>query len=164
VSATDSQSPTERRSTFCRTRAVETNLPRGPGDLQSNVGCSAQCISAAGLNPGGTGAELSVDTTVPAKLTISADREAPGTIGGGPIFGTPEAAAALDATDMGKQSSTRRSAGHPSSSEPGARRAAGRALALPQLVAAACQVGGLGGVAGELDGFVVGRARLLAAT
>jgi hypothetical protein len=90
VSATDSQSRTERRSTFFRTRAVETNLPQGPGDLQSNVGCSAQCISAARLNPEGTGAELSVDTTVPAKLTISADREAPGTIGDAPIFGTPE--------------------------------------------------------------------------
>ena len=35
--------------------------------------------------------------------------------------------------------------------------------ALPQLVAAACQVGGLGGVARQLDGFVVGRARLLSA-
>jgi hypothetical protein len=30
--------------------------------------------------------------------------------------------------------------------------------ALPQLVAAACQVGGLGSVARQLDGFVVGRA------
>jgi hypothetical protein len=30
--------------------------------------------------------------------------------------------------------------------------------ALPQLVAAACQVGGLGGVACQFDGFVVGRA------
>ncbi len=29
---------------------------------------------------------------------------------------------------------------------------------LPQLVAAACQVGGLGGVARQLDGFVVRRA------
>ena len=37
----------------------------------------------------------------------------------------------------------------------------GRALA--QLVAAACQVGGLGGVARQLDGFVVRRARLLTA-
>jgi hypothetical protein len=91
VSATDSQSRTERRSTFFRTRAVETNLPQGPGELQSNVGCSAQCISAAQLSPEGTGAELSVDTTVPSKLTISADRDAPGTIGGVPIFGTPEA-------------------------------------------------------------------------
>jgi hypothetical protein len=35
--------------------------------------------------------------------------------------------------------------------------------ALPQLVTAAGQVGGLGGVANEVDGFVVGRARLLAA-
>src|SRR6266496_6810832 len=35
--------------------------------------------------------------------------------------------------------------------------------ALPQLVAAACQVGGLGGVARQLDGFVVRRARLLTA-
>jgi hypothetical protein len=35
--------------------------------------------------------------------------------------------------------------------------------ALPQLVAAACQVGDLRGVARQLDGFVVGRARLLAA-
>src|SRR5450755_3620388 len=35
--------------------------------------------------------------------------------------------------------------------------------ALPQLVAAACQVGGLGGVACQLDGFAVGRARLLTA-
>ncbi len=35
--------------------------------------------------------------------------------------------------------------------------------ALPQLVAAACQVGGLGGVARQLDGFVVRRARVLAA-
>ena len=35
--------------------------------------------------------------------------------------------------------------------------------ALPQLVAAAGQVGGLGGVARQLDGFVVRRARLLAA-
>jgi hypothetical protein len=32
------------------------------------------------------------------------------------------------------------------------------ARALPQLVAAACQVGGLGGVARQLDGFVVRRA------
>ena len=32
--------------------------------------------------------------------------------------------------------------------------------ALPQLVAAACQVGGLGGVARQFDGFVVRRARL----
>jgi hypothetical protein len=35
--------------------------------------------------------------------------------------------------------------------------------ALPELVAAACQVGGLGGVARYLDGFVVRRARLLSA-
>src|SRR5712691_2789599 len=35
--------------------------------------------------------------------------------------------------------------------------------ALPQLVAAACQVGGLGGVAGQLDGFAVRRTRLLTA-
>src|ERR1035438_10244556 len=35
--------------------------------------------------------------------------------------------------------------------------------ALPQLVAAACQVGGLGGVARQLDGFAVRRARLLTA-
>jgi hypothetical protein len=35
--------------------------------------------------------------------------------------------------------------------------------ALPQLVAAACQAGGLGGVARQLDGFVVRRARLVAA-
>src|SRR5580693_3436578 len=35
--------------------------------------------------------------------------------------------------------------------------------ALPQLGAAACQVGGLGGVACQLDGFVVRRARLVAA-
>ncbi len=35
--------------------------------------------------------------------------------------------------------------------------------ALPQLVAAACQVGDLGGVARHLDGFAVRRARLLAA-
>ena len=35
--------------------------------------------------------------------------------------------------------------------------------ALPQLVAAACQVGDLGGVARQLDGFVVRRARLLTA-
>jgi hypothetical protein len=34
-------------------------------------------------------------------------------------------------------------------------------LALPQLVAAAGQVGGLGAVARQLDGFVVGRARLV---
>ena len=34
---------------------------------------------------------------------------------------------------------------------------------LPQLVAAACQVGGLGGVARQLNGFVVRRARLLTA-
>src|SRR6201987_1146905 len=39
----------------------------------------------------------------------------------------------------------------------------GSARALPQLVAAACQVGGLGGVARELDGVVVCRARLLTA-
>src|SRR5215472_18924879 len=37
------------------------------------------------------------------------------------------------------------------------------ARALPQLVAAACQVRGLGGVARHLDGFVVRRARLLTA-
>ncbi len=36
-------------------------------------------------------------------------------------------------------------------------------MALPQLVAAACQVGGLGGVARQLDGFVIRRARLLTA-
>ena len=35
--------------------------------------------------------------------------------------------------------------------------------ALPQLVAAACQVGDLGGVARQLDGFVVRRAGLLTA-
>src|SRR5258706_7673777 len=35
--------------------------------------------------------------------------------------------------------------------------------ALPQLVAAACQVGGLGGVARQLDGFFVRRARLVTA-
>jgi hypothetical protein len=35
--------------------------------------------------------------------------------------------------------------------------------ALPELVAAACQVGDLGGVARQLDGFVVRRARLLTA-
>src|SRR5262245_62304725 len=34
--------------------------------------------------------------------------------------------------------------------------------ALPELVAAACQIGGLGGVAGQLDGLVVRRARPLA--
>ena len=34
---------------------------------------------------------------------------------------------------------------------------------LPQLVAAACQVGGFGDVARQLDGFVVRRARLLTA-
>jgi len=37
------------------------------------------------------------------------------------------------------------------------------AQALSQLVAAACQVGDLGGVARQLDGFVVRRARLLTA-
>jgi hypothetical protein len=36
--------------------------------------------------------------------------------------------------------------------------ARGDPWALPQLVAAAGQVGGLGGVAGQVDGFVVGRA------
>jgi hypothetical protein len=36
-------------------------------------------------------------------------------------------------------------------------RAASLPLVLPQLVAAAGQVGGLGGVAGQLDGFVVRR-------
>src|SRR5260370_23792410 len=35
--------------------------------------------------------------------------------------------------------------------------------ALPQLVAAACQVGDLGGVARQLDGFVVRGARLVTA-
>src|SRR5829696_585004 len=48
------------------------------------------------------------------------------------------------------------------------RRLPGRPLghtgrALPQLVAAACQVGGLGSVARQLDGFFVGRAPLLTA-
>src|SRR5258707_3520929 len=45
----------------------------------------------------------------------------------------------------------------------GRRFARGFAGALPQLVAAACQVGDLGGVARQLDGFVVRRARLLTA-
>ena len=39
----------------------------------------------------------------------------------------------------------------------------GNSRALPELVAAACQVGGLGGVACQFDGFVVRCARLLAA-
>jgi hypothetical protein len=39
----------------------------------------------------------------------------------------------------------------------------GRLGHLPQLVAAACQVDGLGDVARQLDGFVVRRARLLTA-
>jgi hypothetical protein len=90
VSATDAQSRTERRSTFFRTRAVETALPEGPGGVQSNVGCSQQCISKVKLEPRGAGAGVKVDTTVPAKLSISADDDAPGTIGGTPVFGTPE--------------------------------------------------------------------------
>jgi hypothetical protein len=90
VSATDAQSRTERRTTFFRTLAVQTALPEGPGGVQSNVGCSEQCISQVRLQPRGTGAGLTVDTTVPAKLAISADRDAPGTIGGNPFFGTPE--------------------------------------------------------------------------
>jgi hypothetical protein len=90
VSATDAQSRTERRTTFFRTRAVQTTLPEGPGGVQSNVGCSEQCISQVRLQARGTGVGLTVDTTVPAKLAISADRDAPGTIDGNPFFGTPE--------------------------------------------------------------------------
>jgi hypothetical protein len=90
VTATDATSRTERRTTYFLTRAVETALPGGPGDVPSGVDCSAQCISNVKLEPDATGAGLTVDTTVPAKLSISADNDAPGTIAGTPFFGTPE--------------------------------------------------------------------------
>lgn len=93
VSATDAQTRTERRTTYYRTRAVQTNLPQGAGGIGSNVGCSDQCISHVHLAPEGTGLGLTVDTTVPAKATVTVDRDAPGTIGGTPFFGTPEGTA-----------------------------------------------------------------------
>jgi hypothetical protein len=90
VSATDGASRTERHSTFVRTRAVQTTLPEGPGDVLPNVGCSVQCITYSHLAPEGTGLGLTIDTNVPAKTTVSVDRDAPGTIGDAPFFGTPE--------------------------------------------------------------------------
>jgi hypothetical protein len=90
VSATDALSRTEKRTTYFRTLAVQTAVPVGPDDVQSGVGCSQQCISAVRLAPDGTGAGMTVDTTVPAKVKVSVDDDAPGTIDGAPFFGTPE--------------------------------------------------------------------------
>jgi hypothetical protein len=90
VSATDSMSRTDKRTTFFRTLAVQTAGHGGPGGVQSNVGCSVQCISMVRLAPGGTGAGMTVDTTVPARVQVSVDDDAPGTIGDSPVFGTPE--------------------------------------------------------------------------
>ena len=90
VSATDALSRTEKRTTFFHTLAVQTAVPVGPGGVQSNVGCSQQCISAVRLAPDGTGAGMTVNTTVPAKVEVRVDDHPPGTIGDTPFFGSPE--------------------------------------------------------------------------
>jgi hypothetical protein len=99
VKATDAQGHTETRTTFVRTLAVETAQPAGPGGVQSNVGCSQQCITGVSLVPDATGAGLTVNTSVPAKLTVSVDDDAPGTVGDAPIFGTPEDSFSLPQLD-----------------------------------------------------------------
>jgi hypothetical protein len=91
--ATDAQGRTARRQTTFRTASLVTLGDGGPASFDSGAGCSAQCIRTATASAGGTTADITVDTNVPVKLKVQADRDAPGTIGGTPIFGTPEAEA-----------------------------------------------------------------------
>jgi hypothetical protein len=88
--ATDAQGRTARRSTTFRTASLVTLGEGGPASFDSGAGCSAQCIQTATASAGGTTADIAVNTSVPVKLKVQADRDAPGTIGNTPIFGTPE--------------------------------------------------------------------------
>ena len=94
IKASDAQGHTDTRSTLYRTLAVQTTQPLGPGGIQSSVGCSEDCFASVKLAPQGTSVGVTVDTTVPAQVKVSVDRDAPGTIGDAPFFGTPEAEAA----------------------------------------------------------------------
>jgi hypothetical protein len=68
-----------------------TTQPLGPEASSPSVGCSEDCFASVKLAPQGTSVGVTVDTTVPAKVKVSVDRDAPGTIGDAPFFGTPEA-------------------------------------------------------------------------
>jgi hypothetical protein len=92
-SATDAEGRTSYRSTNFRTASLVTLGDGGPASFDSGAGCSAQCIQNATASAGGLAADITVNTNVPVKLKVQADRDAPGTIGGTPIFGTPDAEA-----------------------------------------------------------------------
>ena len=96
IKASDAHGHTDMRSTLYRTLAVQTTQPLGPGAVQSAVGCTEDCIASVGLTPRGTSVSVAVDTTVSAQVKVSVDRDAPGTIGNTPFFGTPEAEATSD--------------------------------------------------------------------
>jgi catechol 2,3-dioxygenase-like lactoylglutathione lyase family enzyme len=91
--ATDAQGRTAQRTTTFRTSSLVTLGGGGPASFDSGAGCSAQCIETATASAGGTTADITVNASVPVKLKVQADRDAPGTIGGTPIFGTPDAEA-----------------------------------------------------------------------
>jgi hypothetical protein len=89
--ATDAQGRTARRQTTFRTSSLVTLGDGGPASFDSGAGCAVQCIQTATASAGGTSADIKVKSSVPVKLKVQADRDAPGTIDGTPFFGTPEA-------------------------------------------------------------------------
>jgi len=92
VSARDAAGHVHRRSTTFRTRNLQSLGEGTPGSFDSGAGCAAQCIRTAQAATGGRDAEITVNTNVPTRLTVTADRDAPVPTSLGPMFvGQPDA-------------------------------------------------------------------------
>jgi hypothetical protein len=91
VQAVDSQGQANVRSSTFRTLRPQTIADgNGIGDLASGAGCAAQCIRTAGVEAGLRAAKMTVNTNVPARLMITASRDAPLPTSQGPAFANPE--------------------------------------------------------------------------
>ena len=92
ISATDAQGRTYHRVTTFRTKELQSLGDDLPNSVDSGAGCAAQCIRTAQAAVGGREAEITVNTNVPVKLAITADRGAPAPTSLGPMFvGRPDA-------------------------------------------------------------------------
>ena len=87
VKATDAQGRSDSRHGSFKTRKVESAIETGSGNIQSNVGCSIQCIrKALFTHVSGTDAKIQVETGEPAKLQVMLSPDAPVQEAWGPRF------------------------------------------------------------------------------
>lgn len=74
-------------------QALAAGPPVAPVGLNAGLGCSAQCIEKALVNPTMTGGSLLVETDTPARIAVRVSDQAPGFIDGKPWIPNPDYAA-----------------------------------------------------------------------